>query len=425
MRRLLAAALALTALMWLPTATPPQIADAASVCTGWTSVRVPPTTIRVLRSSGASSGYVEVVPFKKYVQIVLAAEWPPTWLAAALQTGAVAVKQYGWYYSMHWRGGTAHAACYDVSDNNNDQIYQPESRTPSAAQLSAIEATWTKSVTKNGSFVMMGYRSGASVACGADRDGYHLYQHSSLACARAGMTVDQILHVYFDSGVAIWTPPATPSGVIFSPAVQAQVTVGSSATLAWAEQPAAGTTVASRVVSLLMALPRNGSCAVDRWVTASPAWQATAASPQTVTGLRSGLCYRAVVALSSSDGITTEWQSGTMMVDPAAPQATFTSPLPNVVTATTGTTATVRWTETVATGTHIVSRSLVTERAAQAAAGTCAGAQWATLTSTTSASPVSSAGLGKLFCYRYRLVLTDSAGHKSTTISADLIGPSA
>jgi hypothetical protein len=114
-----------------------------------------------------------------------------------------------------------------------------------------------------------------------------------------------------------------------------------------------------------------------------------------------------------------------MMVDPAAPQATFTSPLPNVVTATTGTTATVRWTETVATGTHIVSRSLVTERAAQAAAGTCAGAQWATLTSTTSASPVSSAGLGKLFCYRYRLVLTDSAGHKSTTISADLIGPSA
>ena len=386
---------------------------------------MPPATIRVLRTSGSSNGYVQTVAFKKYVQIVLAAEWPPTWVAAALQTGAIAVKQYGWYYTMHWRGGTAHGACYDVADNTNDQIYQPESRKPSAGQLAAIETTWGKTATKNGSFLLMGYRSGASVACGADKDGYHLYQHSSLACARAGLTVDQILHVYFDSGVAIWTPPATPSAVLFSPPLQAAVTVGPSATVAWAEQPAAGTTITSRVVSLLMALPLNGSCAVDRWVTASPAWQATAASPQAVTGLRPGFCYRVVVALTDSTNATTHWQSGTMLVDPAAPTATFASPVPNVVSAVTGTTATVRWTETPAAGTHIVSRSLVTERATQAAAGTCAGVSWGTLTSTTAVSPVTSTGLGKWFCYRYRLVLTDSAGHKSTTVSAVLMGPAA
>ena len=409
----------------LPGITPPPIARAASTCTGWASVRVPPATIRVLRTSGASSGYVQTVAFKKYVQIVLAAEWPPSWLAAALQTGAVAVKQYGWYYTMHYRGGTAHGACYDVADNNNDQIYQPESRTPSAAQLSAIDITWTKSVTKNGSFLMMGYRSGASVACGADVDGYHLYQHSSLACARAGLTVDQILHVYFDSGAAIWMPPAIPAAVFFSPAEQVQVTAGVTATIAWAEAPAGGTTITARLASLLMALPRNGSCAVDRWVPAAPSWQASAASPQTVSGLRSGYCYRAVVALTDSASATTMWQSGTMLVAPAAPGATFTSPVPNVVTPITGTTATVRWTETPVAGTHIVSRSLVTERAAQAAAGTCAGAQWSTLTSTTAASPVSSGGLGKLFCYRYRLVLTDSAGHKSTTVSGMVLAPSA
>ncbi len=421
MRLLLAAALALTTLMGLPAVTPPPAARAASVCTGWTSSRVPPSTIRVLRTA---TGKVQVVDFKTYVQVVMRAEWPIGWQAAALQTGAMAVKQFGWYYTMHWRGGTATGGCYDVRDDNSDQIYDP-SRAVRPDEVAAIDATWTMSATKSGSFILMGYRSGSSVACGADADGYHLYQHSSRACAAAGMTVDQILHVYFDPGLAIWEPPATPSAIFISPADQDQVTVGTSATLAWVEQPASGTTISSRLVSLLMALPFNGSCAVDRWVPASPAWQSTAASPQTVKGLRAGYCYRAVVALTDSTAATTEWQSGTMLVDPAAPTAAFTNPIPSAVTAIGGTTATVRWTETLTAGTHLISRSLVTERAAQAAPGTCAGAQWSTLTSTNSASPVSSTGLGKLFCYRYRLVLTDSAGHKSTTVSAVLMGRAA
>jgi Stage II sporulation protein. len=62
---------------------------------------VPPATIRVLRTSGAASGTVQVVDFKTYVQYVMAAEWPPTWTDAALQTGAMAIKQYAWYYTMH------------------------------------------------------------------------------------------------------------------------------------------------------------------------------------------------------------------------------------------------------------------------------------------------------------------------------------
>jgi hypothetical protein len=85
----------------------------------------------------------------------------------------------------------------------------------------------------------------------------------------------------------------------------------------------------------------------------------------------------------------------------------------------------VSWTETPAGGTHIVSRVLTTERAAQPAVGSCAGAQWSTPTSTTAGSPVSVDGLLKLDCYRYRLTLTDSAGHTSTTISGELLTPSA
>ena len=48
-----------------------------------------------------------------------------------------------------------------------------------------------------------------------------------------------------------------------------------------------------------------------------------------------------------------------------------------------------------------------------------------TLTATTAGSPVSVSGLVKLDCYRYRLTLTDSAGHTSTTISGELLTPSA
>ena len=50
--------------------------------------------------------------------------------------GALAVKQYGWYYTMHWRGGscqvtnpddgTTTVECYDVKDGTLDQIYKPE-----------------------------------------------------------------------------------------------------------------------------------------------------------------------------------------------------------------------------------------------------------------------------------------------------------
>jgi hypothetical protein len=426
MRHRLAAVFMLGVLVWLPTVTAPQVAQAASVCSGWTSTRVPPSTIRVLRTGGSSSGYVQTVDFKKYVQIVLAAEWPPNWPAEALKTGAIAVKQYGWYNTMHWRGGTAHGTCYDVIDNSNDQVYQPETRTPSAAARAAIEATWNESVTRNGSFLMTGYRPGTSyLHCGVDADGWHLFQHSSLDCANEGMKADQILRVYYGPGVVTWTPATKPAANFLTPAAQSQVTVGASATVSWAEETTDGTTVTNRTLSLLMALPINRKCSVDRWVPASPSWQSTGSSPQTITGLRAGYCYRLVVQLTDSNSVRTLSQSGTMLVDPSAATAAFTSPAPNVVTPTGGTTATVSWTETPAGGTHIVSRQLATEWAAQPVAGTCTGAQWSTLTSTTAGSPVSVGGLLKLDCYRYRLTLTDSAGHTSTTYSGELLAPSA
>jgi hypothetical protein len=418
MRRRLLAVLTLTVLIGLPTALSPQPAAAAS-CTGWTSTRVPPSTIRVLRTG---TGKVQTVDFKTYVKVVMKAEWPDSWETEALRVGAISVKQFGWYYTMSWRGGSGTGGCYDVVDSTSDQLYQPETRIPTAPIIAAVDATWSKTATKSGSFLLMGYRSGATVACGADKDGYHLYQHSVRACAQAGLKVDQILHVYFDPGVVIWSPAADPAGVFISPPDSWAVTVGSSATIAWAEDPADGTTIASRKVSLVMALPRNGSCNVDRWVAASPAWGSTSASPQTATGLKSGVCYKALLKLTDSNGATASRTSGTMYVDPAAPRATFTSP-PATVTAISGSTYTVRWTETLASGATVVSRRLYVDRGSQPVAGTCAGVSWSGGSAINTASPYSSAGLGRLYCYRYRVVITDSAGHTGTTLSGVLMGP--
>jgi len=211
---------------------------------------------------------------------------------------------------------------------------------------------------------------------------------------------------------------------MLSPPVQGQGTVGATATVAWTEEPAAGKTIAERQVSLQMAVPRNGSCSVDRWLPSSPAWESTGASPQTISDLVPGYCYRVVVQLIDSDGTSTLTQSAAALANPDAPSATFSSPALRV-TAITGTAVTVSWTEAAASGATIASRKLTTQRAAQPIAGTCAGALWASISSTTARSPVSSSGLAKLFCYRYRLDLTDSVGRTGSYYSGVIRTPSA
>jgi hypothetical protein len=418
MRRRLAAVMVLTTLIWLPTVNMPPVAQAASKCTGWTSTRVPPTTIRVLRTTGSASGKVQTVDFKRYVEVVEQAEWPASWPAEALKVGAIVVKQYSWYYAMNYRGGTGSGGCYDVVDNTNDQVYQPETRTPAASEIAAAEATWTESITRGGAFVPTGYRSGTSTACGADVDGTRVYQHSAFGCAAGGMAADRILHLYYDP-IAIWSAPAKPSATFLSPPDLLQVTAGVSATASWAEETTAGATITARSLSLMLAQPVNGSCSVDRWLPAAPGWSSPDGSPQTATGLQPGLCYRFALRLTDSNGITKSSLSGTMLVDPLAPTVTFTAPA--LAIASTSTSATVSWDETLADGTAVVSRTLTTESAAQPSSGSCAGALWAPVTQTATASPVTVSGLQPLICYRYRVTLADSAGHTGSAVSGVLV----
>src|SRR5450759_4758242 len=181
-KRRLAAAALLAATIWLPTAVRPSVVQAAAVCTGWSSTTAPPPTIRVLR---VSTGVVETVDFETYVKVVMPAEWPSAWHQEVLRAGAVAIKQYAWYYTMHYRGGTGTGGCYDVRDDNWDQVYSP-TRTQYANEIQAVESTWSESITKSGAFVFTGYRPVTNVACGTYAHTLcvnYLIQRCSLNCA--------------------------------------------------------------------------------------------------------------------------------------------------------------------------------------------------------------------------------------------------
>jgi hypothetical protein len=193
-----ALAIALGALAF-PSAEPAQ---ARSTCTGWTSALVPPTSIRVYRTATKRT---QSVPFRTYVETVMAAEWGATAPAAALRVGAVAVKQFAWYYAMHWRGGKDPAGrCYDVVDSSMDQIYNP-TRKPATSHRAAVTATWRVSLRKGDRFFLTGYRPGTG-SCTAHIDGWKLYQRDAVDCVRRyGDTAEELARRFYSS--VSWITP--------------------------------------------------------------------------------------------------------------------------------------------------------------------------------------------------------------------------
>jgi hypothetical protein len=175
---------------------PAPVEAASSSCTGWASSLVPPTSIRVLRTATKRT---QVVDFRLYVNTVMPAEWGASHPAAALQAGAVAVKQYAWYYALvgHWRGGKdATGRCYDLRDDSIDQVYDPAKK-PASSHLAAIEATWSWTVRRSDALILTGYRPGIA-RCGDNATGYRLYQLEASRCASVNRwTAQQILRAYY------------------------------------------------------------------------------------------------------------------------------------------------------------------------------------------------------------------------------------
>ena len=205
----------LAALVTLTGAAPGLVPHvAAASCSGWTSSSTPPPSIRVYRHA---SGAVDSVDFRAYAKNVLSREWIGSWTTESLRSGALAVKHYAWYQVLHWRGGVnAKGACFDLRDDTVDQVYDPSQPTYTTA-AAAVDATWSKRVLKNGAIFPTYYNAGASgERCGANANGWKLYQWGTQACGLAGKTASQIILTYYYPGVTVTdapaaSPTATPS----------------------------------------------------------------------------------------------------------------------------------------------------------------------------------------------------------------------
>ncbi len=191
-----------------PTAAPTAIAAAA--CGTYRSETAPPPTIRVFRSA---TGAVDVVNFRTYVKNVLSREWISSWTTESLRSGALAVKNYAWYQVLHWRGYVNEAgACFDVFDSTRDQHYDP-SRPTYASMAAAVDATWSTLALKGGRIFPTYYNAGApSEACGANANGWQMFQWGTQACGLAGRSAAQILATYY-TGVSVVAapPPSLPA----------------------------------------------------------------------------------------------------------------------------------------------------------------------------------------------------------------------
>jgi len=189
---------------------PPQIAQAGS-CTGWTSRVYPPKTIRVYNNR---TGRIKQVGFKTYVLKVMASgEWPSYLPLESLKVGAVAVKQYAWYYMLkgHHRSWykTRSGKCYDVQANTTDALFHPYVQwTPK--QLKAVEATWGLSLRKRGRFFLTGWRAWGS-DCGKPVDGWRLYEGGVTKCAKKGWSYLKIQDLYYGKNFTrVWAPGSEP-----------------------------------------------------------------------------------------------------------------------------------------------------------------------------------------------------------------------
>src|ERR687896_2064097 len=198
----------------LATAIAPGLTQSSSVALGeggtYSSETVPPPTIRVYRTA---SGAVETVDFVAYAKNVLSREWISSWSTESLRAGALAVKHYAWYQVVHWRGYVNGAGeCFDVFDSTRDQHYDP-SRPTYPSMASAVDATWGTLAHRSGRIFPTYYNAGAAgEACGANANGWQMFQWGTQACGLAGRSAAQIVATYYAGVTVIAAPtPVTPA----------------------------------------------------------------------------------------------------------------------------------------------------------------------------------------------------------------------
>ncbi len=125
------------------------------------SQSTPPSSIRVYVTGSTScdpnaKGTVRTVGFNDYVKHVLPSEWFASWNEDSLRAGAVAAKNYAWYWVS--RGGKWPSLGADVMDSTCDQVYNPAVSYASTDE--AVDHTWNWRVTEDDQLKMTAYRGG-------------------------------------------------------------------------------------------------------------------------------------------------------------------------------------------------------------------------------------------------------------------------
>lgn len=190
-----------------------QSAQAAAATSAWT----PPDNIRVYRTG---TGVVEIVPFREYVKHVLPNEWVPTWAPASLRAGAMAVKEYAWYWVS--LGGKQVSLGADVKDNTDDQVYDPD--VSYASTDAAVDATWAYVLLRNNALFQAQYCSGsygADPSTDCPWSGSYMTQWGSAYYADQGQSWTWICQFYYpdatigpgsiDGGPLPTVPPSLPT----------------------------------------------------------------------------------------------------------------------------------------------------------------------------------------------------------------------
>ncbi len=150
---------------------------------------------------------VDRLRFDDYVRSVLPNEWIASWPDAALDAGAIAVKQYAWYNAFvqpKWRN---RGYPFDLLDTTCDQVYKPNSAHPRTN--AAISRTWSTVLTRDGRMFPTYYRS-TDAYCGALQD--CMGQWGSYDRALEGLNGVDILLLYYAPATAedYLAPPDDP-----------------------------------------------------------------------------------------------------------------------------------------------------------------------------------------------------------------------
>jgi peptidoglycan hydrolase-like amidase len=154
-----------------------------------TETRVP-KTILVYRTR---LHRVDRVSLKYYVKNVLPREWVPSWKSESLKAGAMAVKSFAWWHTLHSTFRNS-AGCFDVYDDTRSQVYIPGSAT--ARTNAAVDATWNKRITRGGKIMKTQYCRDTT-SCGGWVTGNWMSQIGSRDKANAGWGYARILKYYY------------------------------------------------------------------------------------------------------------------------------------------------------------------------------------------------------------------------------------